>query len=188
MANILHPDVIVEHGHSCRTAPHGPTLKKEAQDVHLDPTATAPNYELIEYLKRREKQTEELLKRMDAREDRLMNLLERTVVAIETLAVKRALTFPVNPIKENAPATARPLSPPPEAQFAAPPATQEQPTSPERNGIATGRSGTIPVANPDAAIEVPDDGDSGDDVQVKDKLANLTPKAGGDDRTDGRQT
>ncbi|EDW56207.1 GM22711 [Drosophila sechellia] len=103
---------------------------------------------------------------MDAREDRLMNLMEHTIVAIETLAESGHL----------------------QAQFAAPPATQEQPTSPERNGIATGRSGTIPVANPDAAIEVPDDGDSGDDVQVKDKLANLTPKAGGDDRTDGRQT
>ncbi|KMZ10696.1 uncharacterized protein Dsimw501_GD26864 [Drosophila simulans] len=185
-ANILHPDVIVDTDILSDCSSSTTLKKKRKMSTSTDGDST--NYELIEYLKRREKRDEELLKRMDAREDRLMNLLERTVVAIETLAVKRALTFPVNPIKENAPATARPLSPPPEAQFAAPPAAQEQPTSPERNGIATGRSGTIPVANPDAAIEVPDDGDSGDDVQVKDKLAKLTPKAGGDDRTDGRQT
>lgn len=44
------------------------------------------NYELIEYLKRREKRDEELLKRMDAREERLMTLLERAVMAFETLA------------------------------------------------------------------------------------------------------
>lgn len=47
------------------------------------------NYELIEYLKRREKRDEELLRRMDAREERLLALLERTVVAIETLAGKK---------------------------------------------------------------------------------------------------
>lgn len=44
------------------------------------------NYELIEYLKRREERDEEMLKRMDAREERLLNLFERTVVAIEALS------------------------------------------------------------------------------------------------------
>lgn len=44
------------------------------------------NYELMEYLKRREQRDEELFKRMDAREERLLSLLERTVVAIEALA------------------------------------------------------------------------------------------------------
>lgn len=51
------------------------------------------NYELIEYLKRREKRDEELLKRMDAREERFMNLLERTVIAIEQLAAGKAQTL-----------------------------------------------------------------------------------------------
>lgn len=43
------------------------------------------NYELIEYLKRREQRDEEMLRRMDAREERLLGLFERTVVAIEML-------------------------------------------------------------------------------------------------------
>ncbi|GBP09407.1 hypothetical protein EVAR_73471_1 [Eumeta japonica] len=49
------------------------------------------NYELIEYLKRREKRDEELLRRMDAREERLVSLLERTVMAIESIVQHKCL-------------------------------------------------------------------------------------------------
>ncbi|EDV46747.1 uncharacterized protein LOC6550476 [Drosophila erecta] len=182
--NILHPDVIVDTDILSDCSSSTTLKKKRKMSTSTDGDST--NYELIEYLKRREKRDEEFLKRMDAREDRLMNLLERTVVAIETLAVRRALPFPVT-IKENTPVTARPFSPPPEAQFAAPPAMQEQP-SPERNGNPTAGGGAISIANQNAAIEVPDDDDNGDDAQVKDKMAKLVAKAGGDDRSDARQT
>ncbi|KAH8238155.1 hypothetical protein KR032_000512 [Drosophila birchii] len=85
--NILHPDVIVDTDHlsDCTSS----TLMKKKRKLSTSTDGDSTNYELIEYLKRREKRDEELLKRMDAREDRLMDLLERTVVAIEALAVKR---------------------------------------------------------------------------------------------------
>ncbi|KAH8392957.1 hypothetical protein KR200_004417, partial [Drosophila serrata] len=85
--NILHPDVIVDTDHlsDCTSS----TLMKKKRKLSTSTDGDSTNYELIEYLKRREKRDEELLKRMDAREERLMGLLERTVVAIEALAVKR---------------------------------------------------------------------------------------------------
>ncbi|XP_055371703.1 putative uncharacterized protein DDB_G0286901 isoform X2 [Condylostylus longicornis] len=44
------------------------------------------NYELIEYLRRREKRDEDMYKKMNDREERLINLLERTVIAFERIA------------------------------------------------------------------------------------------------------
>ncbi|XP_037933005.1 uncharacterized protein LOC119667768 isoform X2 [Teleopsis dalmanni] len=81
--NILHPDVIVDTDNlSDCTSVSVKTKRKFSTSTDGDST----NYELIEYLKRREKRDEELLKRMDAREERLLSLFERTVIAIETLA------------------------------------------------------------------------------------------------------
>ncbi|BFG00529.1 uncharacterized protein DMAD_00500 [Drosophila madeirensis] len=86
--NILHPDVIVDTDNlsDCSSST---SLKKSKRKLSTSTDGDSTNYELIEYLKRREKRDEELLKRMDAREERFMNLLERTVVAIETLAAGR---------------------------------------------------------------------------------------------------
>ncbi|ALC49562.1 meso18E [Drosophila busckii] len=83
--NILHPDVIVDTDNlsDCSSAV---SLKSGKRKLSTSTDGDSTNYELIEYLKRREKHDELLLKRMDAREERLMNLLERTVIAIETLA------------------------------------------------------------------------------------------------------
>ncbi|XP_046867472.1 midnolin homolog [Drosophila willistoni] len=93
--NILHPDVIVDTDNlsdcssnaSMKSAVAGGGAKRK---LSTSTDGDSTNYELIEYLKRREKRDEELLKRMDAREERFMNLLERTVIAIETLAAGRS--------------------------------------------------------------------------------------------------
>lgn len=87
--NILHPDVIVDTDNlsDCSSSA---SLKSGKRNLSTSTDGDSTNYELIEYLKRREKRDEELLKRMDAREERLMNLLERTVFAIETLAAGKA--------------------------------------------------------------------------------------------------
>ncbi|XP_017066997.1 uncharacterized protein LOC108105084 [Drosophila eugracilis] len=174
--NILHPDVIVDTDNLSDCSSSTTLKKKRKMSTSTDGDST--NYELIEYLKRREKRDEEFLKRMDAREDRLMNLLERTVVAIETLAVRR-------------PTAASPFSPPPEAQFVAPPSSQinsaDQPTGSERNGIlsaASSNSSSIPVGDKSCAIDVPDDGD---DPKSKNK-ADVAQKTGEEDRHDSRQT
>lgn len=100
--NILHPDVIVDTDHlsDCTSS----TLLKKKRKLSTSTGGDSTNYELIEYLKRREKRDEELLKRMDAREERLMGLLERTVVAIEALAVKRLLPQPQPPAAAPPPA------------------------------------------------------------------------------------
>ena len=82
--NILHPDVIVDTDNLSECSSGGSPKSKRKLSTSTDGDST--NYELIEYLKRREKRDEELLRRMDAREERLVNLLERTVVAIEALA------------------------------------------------------------------------------------------------------
>ncbi|KAL7743227.1 hypothetical protein ACLKA6_016173 [Drosophila palustris] len=87
--NILHPDVIVDTDNLSDCSSSG-SLKSGKRNLSTSTDGDSTNYELIEYLKRREKRDEELLKRMDAREERLMNLLERTVFAIETLAASRA--------------------------------------------------------------------------------------------------
>ncbi|XP_053951861.1 uncharacterized protein LOC128859136 [Anastrepha ludens] len=93
--NILHPDVIVDTDNisDCSSVLAGDGIGGSAKSKRKLSTSTdggdSTNYELIEYLKRREKRDEELLRRMDAREERLLALLERTVVAIETLAGKK---------------------------------------------------------------------------------------------------
>ncbi|XP_001991107.2 uncharacterized protein LOC6564632 [Drosophila grimshawi] len=89
--NILHPDVIVDTDNlsDCSSSA---SLKSGKRKMSTSTDGDSTNYELIEYLKRREKRDEELLKRMDAREERFMSLLERTVVAIETLAAGKAAT------------------------------------------------------------------------------------------------
>lgn len=86
--NILHPDVIVDTDNlsDCSSSA---SLKSGKRKMSTSTDGDSTNYELIEYLKRREKRDEELLKRMDAREERLMNLLERTVIAIEQLAAAK---------------------------------------------------------------------------------------------------
>ncbi|XP_070075431.1 uncharacterized protein meso18E [Drosophila takahashii] len=151
--NILHPDVIVDTDNLSDCSSSTTLKKKRKMSTSTDGDST--NYELIEYLKRREKRDEEFLKRMDAREDRLMNLLERTVVAIETLAVRRALPFPA--VQEKTPTAADPFSPPPEA----PPAAQVN------NSAEQGSS--EPEDQGSEAIEVPDDGDSGEDPHCQEK-------------------
>ncbi|XP_013108575.2 uncharacterized protein LOC106087913 isoform X1 [Stomoxys calcitrans] len=90
--NILHPDVIVDTDNltECSSGETPKTKRKLSTSTDGDST----NYELIEYLKRREKRDEELLRRMDAREERLLNLLERTVVAIEALTQQPRCTHP----------------------------------------------------------------------------------------------
>lgn len=86
--NILHPDVIVDTDNLSECSSVGGSQKcKRKLSTSTDGDST--NYELIEYLKRREKRDEELLRRMDAREERLVSLLERTVVAIEALVQHR---------------------------------------------------------------------------------------------------
>lgn len=87
--NILHPDVIVDTDNlsDCSSSA---SLKSGKRKLSTSTDGDSTNYELIEYLKRREKRDEELLKRMDAREERFMNLLERTVIAIEQLAAGKA--------------------------------------------------------------------------------------------------
>ncbi|KAH8367866.1 hypothetical protein KR084_003622, partial [Drosophila pseudotakahashii] len=181
--NILHPDVIVDTDNLSDCSSSTTLKKKRKMSTSTDGDST--NYELIEYLKRREKRDEEFLKRMDAREDRLMNLLERTVVAIETLAVRRALPFPVTAaaasvVKEKTPTASGPYSPPPEA----PPATRVK-TSAEQASSEPASS----IGNEGSeAIEVPDDGDSGDDPQVKEKAEKAVVPKGGEDRADVRLT
>lgn len=85
--NILHPDVIVDTDNLSECSSAGSLKSKRKLSTSTDGDST--NYELIEYLKRREKRDEDLLRRLDAREERLVNLLERTVVAIEALAHKK---------------------------------------------------------------------------------------------------
>uniref|UniRef100_A0A0K8UP79 Myb/SANT-like DNA-binding domain-containing protein n=1 Tax=Bactrocera latifrons TaxID=174628 RepID=A0A0K8UP79_BACLA len=93
--NILHPDVIVDTDNisDCSSVIGGDGIGGSAKSKRKLSTSTdggdSTNYELIEYLKRREKRDEELLRRMDAREERLLALFERTVVAIEALAGKK---------------------------------------------------------------------------------------------------
>ncbi|XP_069966093.1 uncharacterized protein meso18E isoform X1 [Bactrocera oleae] len=95
--NILHPDVIVDTDNisDCSSVIGGDGIGGSAKSKRKLSTSTdggdSTNYELIEYLKRREKRDEELLRRMDAREERLLALLERTVVAIEALAGRKAV-------------------------------------------------------------------------------------------------
>ncbi|XP_073835547.1 meso18E isoform X2 [Musca autumnalis] len=104
--NILHPDVIVDTDNltECSSGQTPKTKRKLSTSTDGDST----NYELIEYLKRREKRDEELLRRMDAREERLLNLLERTVVAIEALTQQSRCTHnsptpPAAPIRSSTP-------------------------------------------------------------------------------------
>ncbi|XP_043948766.1 uncharacterized protein LOC108024010 [Drosophila biarmipes] len=192
--NILHPDVIVDTDNLSDCSSSTTLKKKRKMSTSTDGDST--NYELIEYLKRREKRDEEFLKRMDAREDRLMNLLERTVVAIETLAVRRSLqSLPVAAAvreEKQTPAAAAPcgpFSPPPEAQFAAPPAA---PTEQPHNGIVVtpgSSSSSLPSGGDQISttIEVPDDGDSsGEEAPVTDKAAPV-PKAGEEERAEVKQ-
>ncbi|XP_067636814.1 uncharacterized protein meso18E isoform X2 [Eurosta solidaginis] len=93
--NVLHPDVIVDTDNisDCSSVTGADGIGGSAKSKRKLSTSTEgddnTNYELIEYLKRREKRDEELLRRMDAREERLLALLERTVVAIEALAGKK---------------------------------------------------------------------------------------------------
>lgn len=68
------------------------SLKSGKRKLSTSTDGDSTNYELIEYLKRREKRDEELLKRMDAREERIMSLLERAVAAFETLASGKLVT------------------------------------------------------------------------------------------------
>ena len=81
--NILHPDVIVDTDNISDCSSIASIKSKRKSSSSTDGEST--NYELIEFLKRREKRDEELLRRMDAREERLLALFERTVVAIEAL-------------------------------------------------------------------------------------------------------
>ncbi|XP_030378704.1 uncharacterized protein LOC115627222 [Scaptodrosophila lebanonensis] len=94
--NILHPDVIVDTDNLSECSSSA-SLKTGKRKMSTSTDGDSTNYELIEYLKRREKRDEELLKRMDAREERLMNLLERTVIAIETLATSKETTRTTQP-------------------------------------------------------------------------------------------
>lgn len=89
--NILHPDVIVDTDNLSDCSSTG-SLHSGKRKLSTSTDGDSTNYELIEYLKRREKRDEELLKRMDAREERLMTLLERAVMAFETLAAGKAAT------------------------------------------------------------------------------------------------
>lgn len=86
--NILHPDVIVDTDHATDSSISNQSIinisSKRKISTSSDDEST--NYELIEYLKRREKRDEKMLKRMEEREERLIRLLERTVVAIECIA------------------------------------------------------------------------------------------------------
>jgi len=127
-----------------------------------------------------------------------VNLLERTVVAIETLAVRRTLaSLPVAAVREEkrTPSAAGPcaFSPPPEVQFAAPPPppAEQQPSLERNTSIATpSSSSSMPTGGDQISttIEVPDDGDSsGEDAQVADKSA-VVPKAGEEERAEVRQT
>lgn len=81
--NILHPDVIVDTDHVTDSSSISLGSKRKTS---TSTDAESTNYELIEYLKRREKRDEEMFRRMEEREERLINLLERTVVAIEHIA------------------------------------------------------------------------------------------------------
>lgn len=89
--NILHPDVIVDTDNLSDCSSTG-SLHSGKRKLSTSTDGDSTNYELIEYLKRREKRDEELLKRMDAREERLMTLLERAVMAFETLAAGKTAT------------------------------------------------------------------------------------------------
>lgn len=81
--NILHPDVIVDTDHVTDSSSISMRTKRK---LSTSTDAESTNYELIEYLKKREKRDEEMFKRMEEREERLIRLLERTVVAIEHIA------------------------------------------------------------------------------------------------------
>ena len=85
--NILHPDVIVDTDNLSDCSSNSITIKRKLSSSTDGDDST--NYELIEYLKRREIRDEELMKRMDAREERLMALLERAVLTFEALASKQ---------------------------------------------------------------------------------------------------
>lgn len=91
--NILHPDVIVDTDNlsDCSSGGGVGGSVKCKRKLSTSTDGDSTNYELIEYLKRREKRDEELLRRMDAREERLVSLLERTVVAIEALVQHNCL-------------------------------------------------------------------------------------------------
>ncbi|EDW66325.2 uncharacterized protein meso18E [Drosophila virilis] len=110
--NILHPDVIVDTDNlsDCSSSA---SLKSGKRKMSTSTDGDSTNYELIEYLKRREKRDEELLKRMDAREERLMNLLERTVIAIEQLAAAKPATTSAAEVTATAaaPAPVAPVEP-----------------------------------------------------------------------------
>ncbi|XP_055914602.1 uncharacterized protein LOC129947879 isoform X2 [Eupeodes corollae] len=83
---LLHPDVIVDTDNISESSSRSSKSKRKTS-TSTDGDST--NYELIEYLKRRERRDEEMFKRMEEREKRLLNLLERTVIAIECLAGTR---------------------------------------------------------------------------------------------------
>lgn len=83
---LLHPDVIVDTDNISESSS---TSSKSKRKTSTSTDGDSTNYELIEYLKRRERRDEEMFKRMEEREKRLLNLLERTVIAIECLAGAR---------------------------------------------------------------------------------------------------
>ncbi|XP_022219931.2 uncharacterized protein LOC111072395 [Drosophila obscura] len=129
--NILHPDVIVDTDNlsDCSSST---SLKKSKRKLSTSTDGDSTNYELIEYLKRREKRDEELLKRMDAREERFMNLLDRTVIAIEKLAAGRT-SVPETQLGTST--ISQPIAPSPSAQ--APPAATAPAAAAEAATAAT---------------------------------------------------
>ncbi|KAH8251971.1 hypothetical protein KR026_002387, partial [Drosophila bipectinata] len=171
--NILHPDVIVDTDN--RSDCTSSTSQKKRRKLSTSTDGDSTNYELIEYLKRREKRDEELLKRMDAREERLMNLLERTVVAFETLAAGRLLPS----------STSTPSPPPPPlltgpAIVPVPIVTLKKPatTAPEETASTVvlpesptksaeqPDSGNVAETSDNAVVEIPDDVDESESPAI----------------------
>lgn len=186
--NILHPDVIVDTDN--RSDCTSTTSQKKRRKLSTSTDGDSTNYELIEYLKRREKRDEELLKRMDAREERFMNLLERTVVAIETLAAGRLLPSSTStPSPPPPPLRTRPahaLVPVPivtlkEPAFTTPeeaPSTVVLPESPAKCAEQPASGETI-ESSESAIVEIPDDADEGESPTIE--LASATPGSEKDD-------
>ncbi|KAL5277506.1 hypothetical protein ACFFRR_002622 [Megaselia abdita] len=96
--NILQPDVIVDTDNASQSSNESRRSKRKASSSS-DTEST--NFELIQYLKRREKRDEYMMKRMEEREERLLKLLERTVMAFEVIATKTVTTTLKNGVNVN---------------------------------------------------------------------------------------
>ncbi|XP_060663621.1 uncharacterized protein DDB_G0271670 [Drosophila nasuta] len=191
--NILHPDVIVDTDNlsDCSSSASLKSIdNKRKLSTSTDGDST--NYELIEYLKRREKRDEELLKRMDAREERLMQLLERTVMAIETLAAGKAAmsssvsvnasTTTTSSSSSSSAAssssctatTVAPLKEAPASQAPAPALTSQSAVAVDVDMEPIDADADEDEADPDAVVVVPDDNNDDTTQQNEQEQATET--------------